>query len=325
MSLHPGMKAPASIKAKNLTQQYGGVNSYSALWYPQTKEDSWLITLKSNVMELLATFVFVFLTVYAVVTSVLGTGDSMIRSLVVAIVSGGSYFMVTGWLRKPDEELPRHASWTVTLGKAAVMRFGFLQALFYWISQFIGTLLAACLLYVLGFQTGNPVVGVLEAYVPQTEVYLTDSAGRHWFAEIIASFAIVFSMLYNHMAGVERENEIEHVRGGEIMASLARTAFTLLFFRVGHWTFDPIVYLGGLLTTCFHGTCLSGTAGTLATGIQYPAIFFLLVPFIGMIVAILFYLLGVLLSGGVGMRKSNGGGTATAGRQIHTQYVKLAE
>lgn len=320
MSLRPGMKAPASIKARNLEQQYGGGNGYSALWYPQTKTDSWLVTVKSYVMEMLAMFVFAFLTVYSVVTAVLGTSDSMIRSLVVAIVAGGSYFMVTGWLRKPDEELPRHASWTVTLGKTAVMRFGLIHALIYLIAQFLGLLIAAALLYELGYQTGPGPTGVLEVYIPQTEVYVNDFAGRHWLAEILASFAIVFSMLYNHMAGVEKENEGEYIRGGEIMASLARTAFTLLFFRVGHWTFDPAVYLAGLFATCFNGTCLSATTAT-----QYGAAFFLLVPLIGMIVAIVFYLLGVLLSGGVGMRKSNGGGNATAERQIHTQYVKLAE
>ena len=315
-----GLKAPASIKARNLTQQYGGVTGYSALWYPQTKEDGWLTTIKSYVMEMIATFDFVFLTVYAVVTSVLGTNDSMIRSLVVAIVGGGSYFMVTGWLRKPDEELPRHASWTVTLAKTAVMRFGLIHALIYLVAQFLGLLLAAALLSELGFQTGPGPAGVLDVYVPQNEVYVNDFAGRHWLAEILASFAIVFSMLYNHMAGVEKdkEGEYEYVRGGEVMASLARTAFTLLFFRVGHWTFDPVVYLGGLLTTCFKGTCLSAT-----TAAQYGAAFYLLVPMIGMVVAVLFYLLGVLLSGGVSDRKSND--TEKTGRQIHQQYVKLAE
>ena len=103
-------------------------------------------------MEFVATLVFTFLTVFSVVTAIDSGADTAIRSILIGLVGCGSYYMVTGWLRMPESELPRHASWLVTVSQMAVFRFGVFHGLFYLTMQLIGAIAAAGILF--GFGPG---------------------------------------------------------------------------------------------------------------------------------------------------------------------------
>lgn len=317
MSLRSGLKAPASIKANGLADQYKDMRSGAAwLWTPTNNTAISARTLiKSYVMELIASFVFCFFVVFSVVTAVNNGADMNLRTMLVALVSGASYYMVTGWLRMPEEELPRHASWSVTLARFLVLRFGLFHTLIYLVVQLVGAIIAAALLFGFGFGAS-----VVDVWVPAFPA--GGSVAHSWGAELLSSGLIIFSLLYNHMAGVETDDEQKYERKGEMAASLVRGLATFLFFRLGHFTFDSIVYLAGLFATGMAGPFLSDTAATrLSWG------FFVGVPLLGAIGAVLLYWLMVFLSYHPETKyKANGGpGLARAERQIHTQYVKLAE
>lgn len=308
------LQAPSSIKAQGFMDQYKNESADKAspwLWAPSHNTGiTWLTQIKSYAMEMVATLVFTFLLVFSVVSASIASGDTAVRSILVGLVGFGSYYMVTGWLRKPDSELPRHAGWLVTVSQVAVFRFGLLHGLFYLVAQFLGAIIAAALLFGLG-DGGNP-----ERWIPQ----LADTVGRAWLAEIIGAFAIIFSLLYNHMAGVPTDEEDKHRRDGEVMASAMRGVATLVFFRLGHWSFEPVVYLAGLFASGYNGAFLSDT-----TANHLSAAFFILVPMIGMAVAVLLYLLlGAAMSSEDGKQRT-AKGIRLAENKIHTQYVKLAE
>jgi len=307
----PALQAPSSIKANSINQQFEDGNTAAAwLWYPTNKKSiTFLTMLKSYLMEYVASLVLIFLVVFSVVSAVANTADMGIRSLLVALVGFGSYYMVTGWLRMPDSELPRHASWLVTVSHMMVLRFGILHGLIYLVAQTLGALTASGILSAFG--PGATV----EAWVPQ----IADTTARSWAAEIIGSSLIVFSLLYNHMAGVPNDLEQDHQREGEVMASAMRGVATLIFFRLGHWSYDPAIYLGGLFATCWNGGCLSDS-----TANHLSAAFFILVPMIGMVVAVALYLLGVLLSTSYGKERTAKGVRLEKPIQ-HTQYVKVSE
>lgn len=303
------LRAPESIKAQNLQDQYtnnDGNTVGAILWAPTHKKPIHVVPLiKSYVMELIGSFFMIFFTVFSVVSAVNGSADTAVRSLLVAITAGGSYFMVTGWLRKPDEELPRHASWLVTLFYMFTLRFGLFHSLIYLAVQTIGALAASGVLSALG-----PGAATEEVWIPQ----LVGTSTQSWCAEIFATGLILFSLGYNHMGGNPSEEEDSQLRHGETMASLMRAVATLVFFRLGHFTFDPAIYLGGLFSSCWNSGCLSSE-----TGLHLSAGFFIGVPFIGLIAAILFYLVGVALSGTYGGKERRARG-AMLQNKIHTSF-----
>lgn len=309
------LQAPSSIKAQSLTDQYNdGTTWQSVLWYPTHSEAlTWRTQIKSYTMEMIATLVFSFLYVFSVITAIDSGADTAIRSILIALVAGGSYYMVTGWLRMPESELPRHASWTVTVSQMAVFRFGLLHGLFYLLMQFIGILIAAAILF--GFGPGFGMGATTERWIPPQ----ADNVARAWLAMIIGSFAIVFSRLYNHMAGVANSEEHKHQRDGEVMASVMTGLAVLVFYRLGNWSFDPVVYLAGLFATGYSGNFLSTTTAT-----YLGAAFNILAPMTGMVLAVALYLGLLFLSNPVGhgrLAKRD----VRLEKQIHTQYVKLAE
>lgn len=310
------LKAPGSINASSLTDQYQREEFGSALlWAPTHKKPTRIITLiKSYLMEYLFSTVFYFLVIFSVVSAVASSADLALRTLLVALVSGGSYYMGTGWLRRPAEELPRHGGWLVTIAYTLVLRFGVIHALIYLSMHTLGALTASGLLSAFG-----PGLAGVEVWLPQ----YTDTTARGWAAEIIGAALIVFSLLYNHMAGASSGEEDEHQREGETMASVMRAVAVVVFFRLGNWTFEPALYLAGLFATCWNGGCLSSTNAT-----HYSAGFFIGVPMIGMVVAVALYILGVVLSADYGMtvRRGKGGRMPpeSAERQVHTQYSKVS-
>lgn len=317
-SAQPALKAPESIKAKDLSEQYmnnDGDTLGAILWAPTHKKTAhWITLVKSYLLELIASFFMVFFTVFSVVSAVNGSGDTAVRSLLVAIASGGSYFMVTGWLRNPEEELPRHASWLVTLFYCGTLRFGVFHSLIYLGVQTLGAFIASLVLSGLG-----PGGATEEVWIP----VLGGTTNQSWIAEIFATALILFNLGYNHMAGNEVAKEDEQARHGETMASLMRLIATLVFFRLGHWTFDPIIYLGGLWATCHNTGCLSAETPThLGVG------FFMGVPFIGLVTALVFYVIALALTGtyktrrygakGAEMRRTFG---PDVQKSIHTSYT----
>lgn len=333
------LKAPDSIRAANLREQYETPEGSSVLrhlfWAPHDNKKIRLLTiLKSYVMELIGSFFFVFFTVFSVVSAYNGTttgpgsdADGAIRSILVAICAGGSYFMVTGWLRKPDEEMPRHASWLVTLFYTFTYRFGIFHTVAYLVMQLGGALIASGILWELGTGVFGPTV-----WIPARGTGAT--IGAAWFAELVGTALILFSLGYNHMGGSPNAEEDDSRRLGETMASLMRAVATLVFFRVGHWTFEPAVYLGGLFATCWTGSCLSAdTANYYGLGI------FLGVPFLGLLLAVVLHLVMVGLStkpaSDTGHKsRANKAGLYTderaaqldqMGKSIHTQYTKMSE
>lgn len=282
------------------------------LWAPTHKKSIRFITLlKSYLMEYLASTIKFFLILFAVVTAVNDTADLALRSILVALVAFGSDYMITGWLRKPDEELPRHGGWVATASYALVLRFGIFHSLIYMTMHVLGALTGSGLLSAFGVGASTP-----EVYIPQ----LVDTVARSWAAEIIATALIAFSLLYNHMAGVSSDEEDSHRREGEVMAAAMRGVATLIFFRLGHFTFDPAIYLTGLFATCWNGGCLSATSAA-----HLSAGFFIGVPFIGVAVAVALYILGVVLSANYGGRaRTAKGARLDVERNIHTQYSKTA-
>jgi glycerol uptake facilitator-like aquaporin len=321
--LRSGLKAPSSIKANGFADQYKDANTSSAwLWAPTHLKESRLslrTQIKSYLMELVATCIFVFCLGFSVVTAANNGTDMALRSLTVAIVAFGSYMMVTGWLRLPEEELPRLAMWNLTLSRLVTLRLGLFHALFYVVAQFLGMILGACLL--VAFGTGATSEHV---YIPSYSGNLVAS----WAAELFGSSFIVMAYLYNSMSGVEHEKEHEHQRDGEMAAALVRGIFTLLFFRLGHWTFDPVVYLAGLFAAAFSTNPTTWLSDTNMT--RLSAGFFLGAPLIGMVIGVAVYLFLLFLSyHGDDDKKRIAKGAklvhSVDGRITHTQYTKMNE
>lgn len=280
--------APDKVGARSFAQsdaQYQNPNGGSwaaslALAPLDRREYHYSIIALSYIAELLGTFVFVFVVnlAKASITGVMTSVETFLAGTFLGAIGGLTYYLATGWnMDSPDAEyaeLPKHLSWTVTIAYSILFRTGWLLSLFYLLAQTCGALLAAGLLYFLGKGT-----------LPTP---LAADMGKTWFVEIIGVFFIVFPLLFKHMMGATLTEEDARIRNAQYYAAGGRAFATAVFFQFQGYSFEPMVYLAGMVALCTDAGCPNTTPFGGA-----PA-FYLLVPLLGSLVAVLFYAIALL-------------------------------
>lgn len=242
----------------------------------------------NGVAIILATFFFTFAVnlAKAAVTGPMSSVELLLAGAVVGIVSGVAKYMATGWnMNVPDPdfaELPIMVTWTAPFAMALVFRMGWLLVPGYWLCQTIGSLIAGGLL---GFLN----LGTLPTPVA-TDI------GQTWFVEIIGVILIVFPRLFKHLAGASLQEEDARKRTGDLYAAGGRALATTILFQRQGYSFDPMVYLAGLIGLCDSSGCPN------ATPFEGAPAFYLLVPFIGVLISVVLYLVALAFVSCVGRR-----------------------
>lgn len=286
---------PEQIAARSFVgddAQYGNPNKGSALttlfWAPFDKRQfHWGIAFLSYIAEFLGTFVFVFVVnlAKASITGPLTSVENFLAGTFLGLIGGLTYYLASGWNMdspNPDyAELPKHLSWTVSFAYAAVFRTGIVPLFFYLLSQTLGSLTAGGLLNFLQ-------KGTIPTPDPATK-------GIYWFVEIAGVFFIIFPLLFKHMAGATLVEEDARQRNAQFYAAGGRAFATSIFFQFQGYSFDSMVYLGGLI-----GMCTSATGCPSETPFRGAVVFYLLVPILAVLIAVAFYALVLLLVNTVG-------------------------
>ncbi len=270
------MSAP--MGAETVEGQYKSDGSYwsNFVHYPSNRHSiRWMTLIVSFFNEYIATFGFVFVTVWA--TKLVAPSASLLNGFVLGLVAGGAYYMFSGWQlpkRSIEYELPRHLSISITFAHWLGGRCGIKYAVFYWIFQILGSLTAGALLK--GFGMGFTMTTF------DTVPYL-------WGVEILASFFICFGSLYSNYFGIPESAEKAHTRSGQHHAAGARVLFTTLFLSKYFYSGDFVVYLGGLIGLCTSGGCPGDDP------IFAAPVFYAFVPLIGAAGAgVIFFLLTLI-------------------------------
>lgn len=229
------------------------------------------IVLLGYIMELLGTFLFCLFVNLArqnlptIATPGVLLGNS-VDSLVLGIVGGLSYYMLTGF-RLQDDEQPRHLSWTVTVASIFTFRTGLLPGLIYLCAQTGGAALAGVTLW-----------GLSVNLVPGGSASPLATALGY---EILGTFVIIFPLLYNTMLGCPIAEESKNLRNGQAMASTGRTLATTVLIAGNSYSFDAVIYIAGLI-----GFGLLADVNN--PYIASPA-FYILLPFAGAFAALVVY------------------------------------
>lgn len=282
---------PEKIAAKSFVGeddgQYTNPNKGGPLttlfWAPFDKRTfHWGIAFLSYIAEFLGTFVFVFVVnlAKASITGSLTSVENFLAGTFLGLIGGLTYYLASGWnMDSPNPEyaeLPKHLSWTVSFAYAAVFRTGIIPLVFYLLSQTAGSLMAGGLLNFL--QKGT---------VPTAD---PATMGVNWFVEIVGVFFIIFPLLFKHMAGATLVEEDARQRNAQFYAAGGRAFATSIFFQFQGYSFDSMVYLGGLV-----GLCTTATGCPTETPFGGSVVFYLLVPLLAVFIAVAFYALVLLL------------------------------
>jgi hypothetical protein len=198
--------------------------------------------------------------------------SSAVDSLVLGIVGGLSYYYATGFRLQPDEQ-PRHLGWTVTFASMSMFRTGILPGFVYLCAQTGGAALAGVTLW-----------GLSVNLVPGASAATFQTAFGY---EVLGTFVIVFPLLYNSMLGVPMDEERKNLRTGQKYASYGRVLATTVLIAGNSYSFEPIIYISGLIG---FGLLADVNNPYLAS----PA-FYILIPLIGVVAAVVFYYVLLLL------------------------------
>jgi hypothetical protein len=295
---------PAGLKSKNrssidglyMTDQalrseeaYGVPWWKTALFAPYDHKPSTVAAhIVGPVMELVGTMIMVL--VFNLVRANIA-GDPLISALVLGIVSGVTYYTITGWhtrhnTAEGDNELPRHLGWTYSLANLLTVRTGLVIFVVYAAMQLLGALFAALIMSVMGVGAGvlPPVLagGTLE--------------NTMYGLEFLGTFAITFTLIYNHYMGVAPEEEHSRLREAQLLTALTRGVVTVAFSAYGIFYFEPTLYLGAYWSQCI-------TAGTCPA--SQPWGFYVFFPWVGAVAAPVFFWLILALYAGCSSRKTS--------------------
>jgi glycerol uptake facilitator-like aquaporin len=294
--------APKDVGAEHFTHPDGSASlnrsgnlGNAILYAPFDRVGSYAGILTTGLlMEMIGTFLFSFFT--NMVLTKVGTTvpmDPTLNGFLVAIVSAGTYFMAAGGWRiadkNPENELPRHLSWSISFANVFVLRTGLFVLLGYLVAQTAGSLIAAWLLHV---------------WVGPTDIALalppnTISVSLWWGAEILGSGLIVFSYIYNQYFGGDYYEEIKQRGNAVLCTAMVRFGLMIIFFPFHSFYFDPVLYLTTLVGSCTSsGGCVDNIPFANAP------VFYILVPLLGAFIAVLFYYL-FLAIGYVSRRNGN--------------------
>jgi glycerol uptake facilitator-like aquaporin len=240
-------------------------------------------TLRAYFMEFLGTLLFTLATNMAVSLTA-AASTTLLNGVLVGLLAGGSYYMAGSWLRttskdESDYELPRHLSWSVSLGHFLVMRLGLWYLLWYLVAQTAGAAVAGGFLY---FFDNGVVPSMLSA---------TPNNGFYWALEILGPLFIVFSVLYNnylsrYMDKKGSPSEEDSIHHGMYAGGLMRFVWTAIFYNKGAYSFDAVVYIAGVI-----GTCATACLGSSGNGWW----FYVFVPLLGSVGAAIVYVPPMLL------------------------------
>lgn len=283
--------APQKIGARSFAgsnPQYGnpsggGIGASIAYAPFDRRNYSYSIILLSYVAELLGTFVFAFVVnlAKASITGTMSSVETFLAGTFLGLIAGLSYYLAAGWnMDVPDAnyaELPKHLSWSVSIAYFLVMRTGAVVLIGYLVSQTAGSAIAGGLLRFLGSGT-----------IPTADA---QHMGRTWFVEIIGVFMIIFPLLYKHLAGATLAEEDNRRRNAHLYAAGGRAIATAVLFQFQGYSFDPVIYLAGLIGSCNSG---GNTGCPNASPFSGAVAFYVLVPLLGAVIASAFYALVLL-------------------------------
>ncbi len=260
---------------------------------PLNANSSFWITVVSLFWELSATALFVFFTILAFSGNTAET-NRVLAGLLVGLISGGTLYLVFG-LHSKQDKIPRHVMWTVTAFHMVLLKTGLLAGLILMAVQTIGALIAAGFLWWIG------VADTVLASYPAGQPLIID-----WFIEVLAVAVGLLVYFAYHLHGTSRAEVEDQRRDAQFYFAASRAAFTAVLLQRGLYSFEPLVYLGGLVATCTGGVCTTEAPFGAA-----PA-FFLLVPFLGVAIAALIAIIALAMNGVEEIRKRRNGGSAAA-------------
>lgn len=229
------------------------------------------IILVSLMLEILATVVF------TVVTNLAHGGglgaNTLINGAVVGIAAGGSFY-ISSTMYLEGSGMPRYASLTLLVATMILWRTSPLAGLGYIVAQFLGVLIGGAILFGIG---AYPAAAFPNG-APAWET--TINAQSYWLAETFGVFCIVLVYLASYMLGttLEQEREEKRLRRANLYAAATRAVVTMGLYRFQGYVFEPMVYVAGILSTCFAGGACS-TNGSAA--------FYMLLPLLPTLVAAL--------------------------------------
>ena len=292
---------PKRVAARTLEEQYRPGGKGKGSWWrtlllaPSDTENLKISnTIRAYIMELVGVTLFALVLNMAVSLSVTNA-NTLLYGMLVGVLAFGSYYMVATWKRtssgvEGDYELPRHLSYTVSLGHFCAGRLGFLYMLIYWLVQTAGAAIAGGFLYY--FDNGVVPFSLTTLATPAGPI--TFNFGYSWAIEILGAAFIVFAIIYNTYLSPHVNSksgtptEEQHIQHGQFSGALMRGIWTTIFLNKTGYSFDGVIFVAGAIGTC------SSTAGCLGgAGNAWPFYFF--VPWIGVAGEALLYLLLIAL------------------------------
>jgi len=212
---------------------------------PNVFEIIWNMTL-----ELLGCIALAF--IVTLVRGVTASGNSILNGFMVGIAYAATYY---GIHQLPCQvSLRRHLNWGVSLAYLVIDEIGIPGWVMYACVQTLGGILGGFLI------SGLPVLGVGDVVGPAVTAPFTSvtvpvpivsvtTFGYAFGMEFFGTFFIIFSLLAGEFWGTKTGNETvlgNNYENGTRIASVLILAFTTALYSIQTYTFNNVVYLGGL-------------------------------------------------------------------------------
>lgn len=225
--------------------------------------------------EIFCAFLFVLITLLAY-SGLIAQPDRILAGLLLGAISGGAYYLLTG-LPTGNRHYRLHLGWLTTAPTILTFHIGPMAGVVYMALDVIGAVIAAGVLTAI--QHGGYAVVTLPSTAAGTNLSVT------WGTEIAGSLIIVLAMVYVQYLNTTHKQEKEMTRTSQWYFAAARGTLTAIFLQFNSWVWEPVIYIGGVLKTCFDGACTPDVPFGAAPS------FYILVPFIGIASALAVYYL----------------------------------
>jgi len=148
------------------------------------EEDVWQALWRSSVSEFFATAIFIFIGCGSVVSTQATLGQSIIQVPSLTLISLAHGFCIMVMIYAIGEISGGHINPAITWATLITNKISFLRAIIYWVSQLLGAIVGAAVLYGL---TSN-----IDSGLGCHNVNVKLNAGQGFGAEIIFTFIFVF-------------------------------------------------------------------------------------------------------------------------------------
>lgn len=267
-------------------EKAGSSTPIDVLFRPLNRNNNAWITVVSIFWEISASALFTFFTILAFSGNNAET-NRVLAGFLVGVISGGTLYLVFG-LNSKQDVIPRHVMWTVTLFHVVLMRTGPIAGIILMVAQAAGAFIAAAFLWWMA--TTNTVLAVYPG---------APTAALIWFYELLGVSVCLIVYFCFHMNGTDRAEEYEKRRTAQMWLAATRAGFLTVLLQNGLYSFEPLVYLAGLIATCGNP---AGSACADTVPIPNAPAFFIMVPWIGVIIAAFLSIVGLIFNNWYGFR-----------------------